>query len=156
MTRVKVFLAKRVPIPPHLVRPRRRRRAASFAVAALCHLLPLGSVVALSFVSLPSPKYAIFSSTMTPSSLVVENQDTKIKGKSTVEVKLDVRNGASTVHEGDVTVQLYDAGGALLVEQTKATGPIATQGVASLTFTFSQANLAAQFHEVFVILRETT
>ena len=55
----------------------------------------------------------------------------------------------------NVTVQLLNSTGDVLVEQTASTGDVSAGGTWSYTFRFHQTNLVANVNEPFVVIKQT-
>jgi len=81
--------------------------------------------------------------------------DTKIKGKHRIDITLALKNNdASNTHSADVTVQLLDSNGNVILEQTVNTGDVVAGGTWSYTFTFTQNNLVSQYDRPFIIVEQ--
>jgi hypothetical protein len=71
-------------------------------------------------------------------------------------VPLTLRNtDTANAHAADVTVQLLDASGNVIAEQTVSTGSVAANGTWSHNYVFTGANIASQVQSVMIIVRQT-
>jgi hypothetical protein len=77
------------------------------------------------------------------------------RGPNRVDVPITLKNTGSDAHTADVTVQLLDASGNVIAEQTQNTGSVAPNGTWSYTFTFSSTGITSQVQNVMIIVKQT-
>lgn len=136
-------------------RPRRPVVKVPLEVVGLALALSvLGTAVAMSLLDLPVERLSLFRGQVASTDFVVDAFESKPKGMNRVDVSITLRNGAGTAHTADVTVQLLDAAGALLVEDVKPTGSVAGGASANLAYTFTQSGLTGAYHSAQVLVRQ--
>lgn len=131
----------------------RKRLFALLATGAL--LGSMGTVAALSTTGLATEKITLLSGEVADSDFIRQSYDTQVKGQQKVDVDLTLENTDSTSHSANVTVQLLDSSGAILVESTKQTGSIAGGDTYSDRWTFQADNLTSQYAETYIIIDQT-
>jgi hypothetical protein len=115
-----------------------------------------GVATALTQTSLNTQQLSLFDSQTADSDFSITSYDTTITGEDSVTVDLTLNNTDSAAHEADVTVQLVDSTGTVLVEETQVTGSVAGGASTSTTYTFSQTGLAANYEETFIVVDQTS
>lgn len=99
----------------------------------------------------------IWTSTVEPTDFTIDTFDTKVQGQHKVTIDLTLRNtDGGAAHSGDVTVQILDANGTVLDEQTQATGDVAAGGTWSHSFSFQQTGLVAAYDSAFIVVDQTS
>ena len=66
-----------------------------------------------------------------------------------------MRNTDTAAHTAEVTVQLLDASGNVIAEQTQSTGSVSANGTWSHTFIFTGPGITSQVQSVMIIVRQT-
>lgn len=136
---------------------RRTLLGRSFALLAVGLLVgALGTAAALSLDVWAPAKQSVFTSGIEESDFALEEFRTFVKGKDRIDVRLTLANADSVPHEANVTVQLLDAAGAVLVEETRQVGSLAGGDSARETWRFEAPGLVAGFEETFVIVEQTS
>jgi hypothetical protein len=67
-----------------------------------------------------------------------------------------LRNTGTAAHSADVTVQLLDAGGNVIAEQTQSTGSVSANGTWSYNFVFTGPGITSGVQSVMIIVRQTS
>ncbi len=132
-----------------------RRVPAWLALAlALATVLPFSVAVALTINSV-TEKLSLWQSTFPDTSFTLQSFRLNPKGANRVEVPITLRNAdGASAHSAEVTVQLLDASGNVVAEQTQNTGSVAANGTWSHTFVFTGAGITSQVHSVMIIVRQ--
>ena len=122
---------------------------------ALAVALPVSVAVALTITPI-TERLNLWQSAFEGTSFTLHSFRLNPKGPNRVEVPITLRNAdASSAHSADVTVQLLDADGNVIAEQTQSTGSVAANGVWSYTFIFTGAGITSQVHSAMIIVRQT-
>jgi hypothetical protein len=122
---------------------------------ALAVALPVSVATALTINSI-TERLGLWQSAFADTSFAVQSFRLNPKGSNRVEVPLTLRNtDTSNAHSADVTVQLLDASGNVITEQTQSTGSVAANSVWSYTFVFTGTGITSQVHSVMIIVRQT-
>lgn len=115
-----------------------------------------GTAAALTLTSLDVDRIGLWKASTNAPDIRMEGHDANVKAKDQVDVQVSLSNTDSAeAHEGNVTVQLLDSSGAILVEETKATGSIKADGKHKLDYTFDKSNLAADWAETFAVVDQS-
>jgi hypothetical protein len=121
---------------------------------ALAVALPVSVAAALTINSI-TEKLGLWQSTFADTSFTIQSFRLNPRGPNRVDVQLTLRNtDASSAHSADVTVQLLDASGNVIADQTQSTGSVAANGTWSYTFIFTGAGITSQVHSVMIIVRQ--
>jgi uncharacterized protein (DUF58 family) len=124
---------------------------------ALAVALPVSVAVALT-INTMTVKLGLWQSTFEGTRFTLHFFSLDPKGPNRVDVRITLRNtDAASAHSADVTVQLLDADGNVIAEQTRSTGSVAADGGTwSYTFTFTGPGITSQVHSVMIIVRQTS
>ena len=132
-----------------------KRRVPLWLVILLL-LVSTGSTAAALLINTFNEKISIYSGQVQDSDFQITALETKIKGRNRVDVSLTLKNGDSAnAHSADVTVQLLDSNGDVLLEQTENTGNVEASGTWTHTFTFTQQGLVSQYDSTFIVIKQT-
>jgi hypothetical protein len=124
-------------------------------VLALALALPVSVAVALTINPI-TERLSLWQSFFADTSFTLQSFSLSPRGPNRVDVQLALRNtDASSAHSADVTVQLLDASGEVIAEQTASTGSVAPNGTWTRTFTFTGTNIASQTYSVLIIVKQT-
>jgi hypothetical protein len=122
---------------------------------ALVVALPVSVATALTINSI-TERLGLWQSTLEGTSFAIQSFRLNPKGANRVEVPLTLRNtDTSNAHSAEVAVQLLDASGNLILEQTQSTGSVVPNGLWSHTFVFTGTGITSQAHSVMIIVRQT-
>jgi hypothetical protein len=126
---------------------------------------PVWLVVLLAAIAASSLTYAILVSTRverigvwqgvieTPHFTLVE-LSTTIKGLNRIDVAVVVKNTDTVAHSANITVQLLDADGEVILEAYELTGDIPAGSTWQHTFTFKDKNIVKIYDSVLVVIKE--
>jgi hypothetical protein len=121
---------------------------------ALAVALPVSVAVGLTINSI-TERLGLWQSTFEDTSFTIQSFRLNPRGPNRVEVPITLRNTDTAAHTAEVTVQLLDASGNVIAEQTQSTGSVAANGTWSYTFIFTGAGITSQVHSVMIIVRQT-
>jgi uncharacterized protein (DUF58 family) len=121
---------------------------------ALVVALPVSVAAALTINSI-TERLGLWQSAFEDTSFTIHSFRLNPKGANRVEVPLTLRNTDAVARSAEVTVQLLDASGNVVAEQTQSTGSVAANGTWSHTFIFTGAGITSQVHSVMIIVRQT-
>ena len=125
-------------------------------IVILCFMFSISSSVALTINSLDTITVGIWESRVENTEFSITDYNVKHKGPKKVEVYLEITNTDSeNAHTANVTIQLLDENEDVLIEETKDTGSIATNGIWSNTFIFEQTDISSQYQEIFIEILNT-
>jgi hypothetical protein len=116
--------------------------------------LPVSVAVGLTINSI-TERLGLWQSTFEDTSFTIQSFRLNPRGPNRVEVPLTLRNTDTAAHTAEVTVQLLDASGNVIAEQTQSTGSVAANGTWSHTFIFTGTGITSQVHSVMIIVRQT-
>jgi hypothetical protein len=122
---------------------------------ALAVALPVSVAVALTITPI-TERLGLWQSAFEDTSFTIQSFRLNPKGANRVEVPLTLRNTDTAAHTADVTVQLLDASGNVIAEQTQSTGSVAANGLWSYTFIFTGSGITSQVQSVMIIVRQTS
>ena len=148
----------KVPESPKRRRERRKWRVPVWLTALLVAFTFLGTVLALNLNVLPAELLEIWDAQYQATDFTIIQFTTSFSGSDIVNIDIKVKNlDTLAAHDANVTVQLLNATGVLLLEQTQATGSVPADSEFSLpTFIFSQANLVANYQSAQIVVRQTS
>jgi hypothetical protein len=121
---------------------------------ALAVALPVSVAVGLTINSI-TERLGLWQSTFEDTSFTIQSFRLNPRGPNRVEVPITLRNTDTAAHTAEVTVQLLDASGNVIADQTQSTGSVAANGTWSYTFIFTGAGITSQVHSVMIIVRQT-
>jgi len=117
----------------------------------------VGVVAGLSMTSLGPEKIELWDSQAQDTNFNIQTYDTDVKRQDRIDVSTEIKNqGTSGAHEANVTVQLLDSSGNILIEETKATGSVSSGSTAKLNYQFTQSNLAEEYDKTFIVVDQTS
>jgi hypothetical protein len=117
--------------------------------------LPVSVAAALTINTI-TERLGLWQSAFESTSFTIQSFRLNPRGANRVEVPLTLKNtDTSSAHSAEVTVQLLDAGGNLVAEQTQSTGPVASDGTWSHTFIFTGTGITSSVKSVMIIVRQT-
>jgi len=127
-------------------------------------LLWLSVILVLSLVSTAtaltvqsmSEKMNIWSGTTQNTNFGLTQLEAKIKGKNKVDIKVALLNTDTAAHSANVTIQLLDSSGDVILEQDATTGSVNGGASWTSTLSFTQAGLVSQYSEALVIVKQTS
>jgi hypothetical protein len=85
---------------------------------------------------------------------VVTEISTTIKGLNRVDVKVVLKNTDTNTHSANVTVQLLDSNGDVVVEAFQLTGDVAGGAEWSYVFVFKEKDIVKRYVSTLVIVKE--
>ena len=116
----------------------------------------VGVVAGLSMTGLSPEKVELWNSQAQDTDFNIQTSDTDVKGKDRIDVSVEMKNqDTSSAHEADVTVQLLDANGNVLTEETKPTGSVSADSTVKSNYQFTKSGLANDYEETFIIVNQT-
>jgi hypothetical protein len=122
---------------------------------ALAVALPVSVAVALTINSI-TEKLGLWQSTFADTSFTIQSFSLRPRGPNRVDVQLTLGNtDTANAHSADVTVQLLDASGNVIADQTQSTGSVAANGTWTYTYTFTGTGITSQVHSVMIIVKQT-
>ena len=118
-------------------------------------VLVLGTVTALTITSLTAERINLFGGSVQDTDFTVTNLETQFKGKNIILIDIiltntDVTNG----HSGNLTVQLLDVSGDLLIEHSVLTGVVAPSGTYLYNNDFVLSGLVAGYDSTQIIIKQ--
>ena len=126
-------------------------------VAILLAVSFVSTAVALTVNSLNSQRISLWSGNVQDTDFSVTNYDVQHKGKNKVNLLLDLTNtDPGNAHQANVTVQLLNSNGDVLIEETQQTGSVTASGTWSTTFVFAQTDIVSQYDNVFIEIKQTS
>lgn len=140
---------------PSRFKGRVRPRWVAFSLIAASVLV--SSVVALTITTVAVQRLELFGNSVSSTDLTVTALASQIKGKNRVDTTLTVRNDdAGAGHLADITVQLLNASGDLLSEQTQAAVSFAAGETKTLpVFSMGQTNIGSDYASTLVLINQT-
>jgi hypothetical protein len=122
---------------------------------ALAVFIPVSVAIALT-INTVTERINLWQASFADTSFTLQFFSLSPKGPNRVDVPITLRNtDTASAHSADVTVQLLDASGNVIAEQTQSTGSVAANGTWSYTFTFTGSGIASQVYNVMIIVKQT-
>ena len=109
---------------------------------------------ALVIMSLPTQRVGLWSGQVAPTDFTITEFDVKYEGPHKIVVTVTVKNTDSKTHSAEVTVQLLDSQGNVILEETKATGDVAAGGTWTGEYVFVKTNLVSEYDRPFVVIEQ--
>jgi hypothetical protein len=132
------------------------RRVPLIGVIAILLLSTIITVSALTIYSSTIEKINIWGGQIQDTDFTLDSTSSKVKGQNKVEVTIEVTNSDSVdPHEADVTVQLLDSSGDLLIEETKSTGSVAASATWTSMYILILTDLVSLYDAPYVIVYQT-
>ena len=116
----------------------------------------VGVVAGLSMTSLSPEKVELWDSQAQDTNFDIQTYDTDVKRQDRIDVSTEIKNQDSSAHDANVTVQLLDSDGNILIEETQATGSVGSSSTAKLNYQFTQSNLAEDYEKTFIVVEQTS
>lgn len=116
-----------------------------------------GTAAALSLTSMDVDVIGLWQADTSAPDIRVEGHDASVLGKAKVDVTVNLHNtDTANAHEGNVTVQLLDGSGTVLVEDTKPTNSMGPDATLTIDYAFTQAHLAVEWSETFAVVDQSS
>jgi len=109
---------------------------------------------ALVIMSLPTQRVGLWSGQVAGTDFTITEFDVKYKGPHKMVVTVTVKNAGSEAHSAEVTVQLLDSQGNVILEETKATGDVAAGGTWIGEYVFVKTDLVSEYDRPFVVIEQ--
>jgi uncharacterized lipoprotein YmbA len=104
--------------------------------------------------SLPTQRVGLWSGQVAGTDFTITEFDVKYKGPNKIVVTVTVKNEGTSTHSAEVTVQLLDSQGNVILEETKATGDVAAGGTWIGEYAFVKTNLVSEYDRPFVVIEQ--
>lgn len=117
----------------------------------------VGVVGGITMSTLGTEKAELFSSDTAATDFSINSYDTQVQGRDKVSVDATLKNtDSSQSHSADVTVELINATtGNVVANATKSIGSVASGDTVSLSYSFTQTDLAEQYDETVITVDQT-
>lgn len=115
-----------------------------------------GTVAALTFTSLGTQYISLFSSLTAASRFSIGSYTASVTGLDVVVVAVGLTNTDTASHNASVYVSLENASAVQLVNGTQSTGVILGGVSTTLTYTFTQTNLAVNYDRTFISVQDVS
>lgn len=116
-----------------------------------------GTAAALSLSGMDVDVIGLWQADTDAPDIRMEGHDASVQAKDQVDVTVDLHNtDTANAHEGNVTVQLLDDSGTILVEDTKPTNSMDPDGTLAIDYSFTQSSLAASWAETFAVVDQSS
>jgi len=121
---------------------------------ALAVSIPVSVAIALTINTI-TERLSLWQASFPGTDFTIQSFSLSPRGPNRVIVAVTLKNNDAVAHTADVTVQLLDASGEVIAEQTQSTGPVAANGTWSHTFTFTGSGITSQVYNVMIIVKQT-
>ncbi len=135
--------------------PQAKRVVSLWVVGLLVILAVAATGVAILTTNVSIQKLSLFQTTFEDTDFVLMELELEIEGKNQIEVELALTNTDSISHEAEVTVQILDAVGDVILQETRSTGSVSAGDHWEAEFVFIGAHLVDHFDNVFIIVDQT-
>jgi len=126
-------------------------------VAVLLAVSLVSTVAALTITPLGNQRISLWSGRVQDTDFSITNYNVQHKGNNKVNVLIELTNAdPGNAHQANVTVQLLNSNGDILIEETQQTGSVAASGTWSSTFVFTQTDIVSQYDNVFIEIKQTS
>ena len=132
--------------------PQAKRVVSLWVVVLIVILAVAATGVAILTTNASIQKLSLFQTTFEDTDFVLTELEIEIEGKNQIEVELVLNNTDSISHEAEVTVQILDAGGDVILRETRSTGTVSAGDEWEAEFVFIGADLVDHFDSVFIIV----
>ena len=134
---------------------------------AITRSVPIWLVIGIFFVGLTSAliisnvvveKMSIFTGQVIDSDFVVDGVKTIVQSESRMKLRVTIRNTDIVIHNANVTVQLLDINGDLIIidgvemTQNQLTGDVNGGGIKNLQYSFNGNGLVAEYQSYLIII----
>jgi len=109
---------------------------------------------ALTIMSLPTQRVGLWSGQVAGTDFTITDFHVKYKGPHKIVVTVTVKNTDSKTHSAEVTVQLLDSQGNVILEETKATGDVKGKETWTGEYVFVKTNLVSEYDRPFVVIEQ--
>ena len=113
-------------------------------------------VSALVVTSLTAEKINLFNGSVQDTSFTIMSLNTQFSGKNRITISVTLQNTDSSIHSGNITIQLLNSNGDVILEQYALTGNVVSSGTWSRSFTFNQNGIVAIYDNPFIAIRQLT
>lgn len=132
------------------------RKISTRTAALLLFVAILGTALALTITPFQIEKINLFGTQIQDTDFSLQEYNTKVKGKNRVDITLTIKNEDTAPHFANVTVQLLDTAGDVILEQTAATGEVLGGDSWTHTFVFQQTGLVEAYDSSLVIIDQSS
>jgi len=109
---------------------------------------------ALTIMSLPTQRVGLWSGQVAGTDFTITDFHVKYKGPNKIVVTVTVKNTDSKTHSAEVTVQLLDSQGNVILEETKATGDVKGKETWTGEYVFVKTSLVSEYDRPFVVIEQ--
>ncbi|MFQ5918543.1 MAG: hypothetical protein ACE5I4_00690 [Thermoplasmata archaeon] len=129
------------------------KRAVSLWVVLVMVLLAVAATaVGILTTGVTIRQLSLFETNFEASDFALTELELEIEGKNRVEVELVLTNTDSTPHAAEVTVQVLDSNGDVVMAVKKSTGTVAGGADWESEFVFVGPNMVNALNDVFVVV----
>ena len=132
--------------------PQAKRVVSLWVVGLLVILAVATTGVAILTTNGSIQKLSLFQTTFEETDFVLTELEIEIEGKNQIEVELVLTNTDSFSHEAEVTVQVLDDEGDVILRETRSTGTVSAGDHWETEFVFIGADLVDHFDNVLIIV----
>ncbi|MFQ5874422.1 MAG: hypothetical protein ACE5JL_11565 [Dehalococcoidia bacterium] len=129
-----------------------RKVVSLWVVVLLVGLAIAATAVALVTSGVTIQKLSLFETRFEDTDFGLTELELEFEGKNEIEVSLVLTNTDSTSHEAEVTVQILDAGGDVILRETQSAGTVSPGADWAGEFVFIGLDLVDLFDNVFVVV----
>lgn len=149
--------AQRKATSPPRRTPRKGVRTISLRLAALLMILAVaGTAFAVTQTSLSTEFFELWQSQSQATDFTVTDFTFTPSGDNNVTIDLTLHNDDTIAHFANVTVQLLNSTGDVILEATQATGSVAGGADLPMTFNFSQTGLVADYEKSQIVVVQSS
>ena len=135
-----------------LERQRAKRVVSLWVVVLLVILAVATTAVGILTAGVTIQKLSLFEANFEATDFDLTEFELEIEGRNRIEVELVLTNTDSTSHEAEVTVQILDAGGDVILGVTKSTGIVLAGEDWESEFVFVSTDLVDSFEDVLIVV----
>ncbi len=106
--------------------------------------------------TLPAELFELWKTQYQDTEFTISFFRTRIPNPDRVEIRLNLTNLDTSVHYANVTVTLLNATGGEIINQTQATGAVASGGWWDYTFVFNQANVGNEYQDSWIEIAQSS
>lgn len=134
----------------------KEKRVSLTMTALLIVLAVIGTSAALTILSTLGMYVSLFEQSYQPSDFNVTSLSTVFLGRNRVVITLELRNIDSEHHYANVTVQLLNTAGNMLMEQVSDTGNVSAGETFSDMFSFTYGAIVLSLDKILIIVKQSS
>jgi len=131
-------------------------KKSSISIILMAALTLISFATALTVISLDPEKLNVWLGTYADTDFTILSSKTILSGRNKVKITIELKNTDTVAHSANVTVQLLDSNGDIILESSQLTGTVDGDNTVTLRFTFTQTDLVYTFESYLIEVKQVS